>query len=156
MTSAKDALAALGIDPTEAIAIEMSRTKKPVRDNRVCICGHAVARHKVDEYSGLMECKPSRLHCPCTNVRPVLEVEDTRLFLRGTSGPKNEHALVRGMTALAMSGKEAKWIEPPKCDRCDTAQGPIVPVPISKSNKVAYEATPLNAMLCETCLEDIR
>ena len=156
MTSANDALAAMGIDPTEAIAIEQSKTKKVARDNRVCICGHAVARHKTDPYSGLMECNPSRMHCPCQTIRPVLEVEDTRLFLRGTSGPKNEHALVRGMTALAMSGKDAKWIEQPKCDRCDTGEGPIVPVPITKTNRVAYEATPLNAMLCNNCLEEIR
>lgn len=156
MTSAKDALAALGIDPEEAIAVDKEKTKKATRDDRICICGHAVSRHKVDPYSGIIECIPSRMRCPCQTPRPVLIAEDTRLFLRGTTGPKSEHALVRGMAALAMAEKECSWIDEPKCDKCGTAEGPIFPVALTKNLKVAYEMTPINQLLCNACLEEVR
>lgn len=156
MTSAKDALAALGIDPEEAIAVDQEKTKKSSRDDRICICGHAMSRHKADPYSGLVECIPSRMRCPCQNARPVLIAEDTRLFLRGTSGPKALHALIRGMAALAVADKECSWIETPKCDKCGTEEGPISPVPLTKNLKVASEATATNMLLCNTCLEEVR
>ena len=156
MTSAKDALSSIGIDLSEATKVDKKLTKKPSRDNRICVCGHAMARHKEDEYSGLTECKPSRMYCPCQTPRAVLEVEDIRVFLRQTWGPKAEHALVRGMVALAEADKEAKWIDDPLvCDKCQK-KGSVFPVPLTKNNKVAQEATAKNALLCDECIEELR
>lgn len=153
MTTAKDALAALGLSADEAIEVDEKLKEKTTRDSRICICGHAVNKHL--QTNGIVMCTPSRMVCPCKNVRPVIEVEDTRLFLRKTTGPGFEHALVRGMAALAQAGKEARWLEDPKCDRCSTTEGRIVPVPITTGKSVAYEATGRDALLCEKCMEEI-
>jgi hypothetical protein len=155
MTKATDALAALGISADEAIqADEMLKEKTKInRDPRICLCGHASNKHLVA--NGVVMCNPSRMVCPCKNLRPVIEVEDTRKFLRKTTGPGIEHALVRGIAALAKEGKEARWIDTPKCDRCSTTDGKIVPVPITAGKTVAYEPTNHNALLCEKCLGEI-
>jgi hypothetical protein len=156
MTSAKDALSSMGIDLSEAIEADKKLTKKPKRDNRICVCGHAVARHKTDEFSGITECKPSRMYCPCDTPRAVLEAEDIRVFLRQTWGPKAQHALIRGLVALAEADKEAKWIDDPLlCDKCQT-KASVYPVPLTSSNKIAEEATSRNALLCDNCIEELR
>jgi hypothetical protein len=154
MTSAKEALAALGITAEEAHeADEKLKDRKP-RDPRVCLCGHAINKHTTP--AGVITCQPSRMYCPCKNIRPVIEVEDTRLFLRKTTGPGVEHALVRGISALAQVGKEARWLDEIKCDRCNTTEGRIMPVPINGASKtVAYEATGLDALLCDKCMEEV-
>lgn len=154
MTSAKDALAAMGISVDEAHEADERLKDRPTRDPRICLCGHAINKHTTP--AGVITCQPSRMYCPCKNIRPVVEVEDTRLFLRKTTGPGVGHALVRGISALAQVGKEAKWIEPPCCDRCNTTEGRIVPVPINGASKtVAYEPTGLDALLCEKCMEEV-
>ena len=153
MTSAKDALAAMGIGLEEAIQADTRLKERQVRDPRICLCGHAINKH-INE-NGIVLCTPSRMVCPCKCVRPVIEVEDTRKFLRKTTGPGVEHALVRGIAALADIGKEAKWIEPLKCDRCQATEGRIVPCPITEGKQVAYKATGRDALLCEKCMEEI-
>ena len=156
MTTAKDALSSMGIDLSEAIEADRKLTKKPKRDNRICCCGHAVARHRTDEYSGITECKPSRMYCPCDTPRAVLEVEDTRVFLRQTWGPKTQHALIRGMVALAEADKEAKWINDPQlCDKCQSAET-VYPIPLTANNRIAEEASSKNALLCDSCIEELR
>ncbi|MGA1717683.1 MAG: hypothetical protein ACO38Q_02630 [Aquiluna sp.] len=155
MTSARDALESLGINVEEAIETDRRLMKKGPRDNRICVCGHAVARHKTDEFSGITECKPSRMYCPCDSPRAVLEAEDTRMFLRQTNGPKSEHALVRGMVALVVAEKEAKWLDDPLlCDKCQK-RGNISPVALTKNNKIAYEPSSKNALLCDSCIEEL-
>jgi hypothetical protein len=153
MSSAKDALEAMGISAEEAIAADENLKERKQRDSRICLCGHAVNRHLVS--SGSVLCTPSRMVCPCKNIRPVLEVDDIRMFLRKTTGPGVEHALVRGMAALAKDGKSARWIEEVACDRCHTTEGRITAVPITAGKTVAYEATGFNALLCESCMAEI-
>lgn len=154
MASAKDALAALGISVEEAREADERLKTKPTRDPRICLCGHAINKHNI--VRGEVQCVPSRYWCPCKNMRAVIEVEDTRMFLRKTTGPGVEHALVRGISALAEHGKEVTWIETPTCDRCKTTEGKITPVPINGySSNVAYEATGLDALLCAKCMEDV-
>jgi hypothetical protein len=154
MTSAKDALAAMGISAEEAIEADKSQKDRKPRDARVCLCGHGMNRHTLP--AGVVYCKPSQLDCDCKNMRAVIEVEDTRLFLRKTNGPGLEHALVRGMSALANVGKEAKWIVPIECDKCKTTEGRIMPAPINKaSSTVARESTGYNALLCQTCIGEL-
>jgi hypothetical protein len=154
MSTAKDALAAMGISVDEAHEADERLKDRPTRDPRFCLCGHAINKHTTA--AGVITCQPSRMFCPCKNIRAVVEVEDTRLFLRKTTGPGVEHALVRGISALAQVGKEAKWIEPPKCDRCSTTEGQIIPTPMNLHSKtVAYEATGVDALLCTTCREEL-
>lgn len=153
MTTAKDALAAMGIDFDEAVKADNKLKDRQIRDPRICLCGHAVNKHTVT--NGMVLCTPSRMVCPCKSVRAVIEVEDTRKFLRKTTGPGVEHALVRGIAALADNNKEAKWIDPIKCDRCATTEGRIIPCPITEGKQVAYKATGRDALLCTACMEEI-
>lgn len=156
MSTAEEALEALGIRANEAIdadrnsrAVARSRSK----DRRVCLCGHAVNRHLTT--NGIVMCTPSRMVCPCKNIRAVLEAEDTRVFLRKTTGPGVEHALVKGMAALVIAGKQANWIDQPTCDRCSSQDG-VSPVPVTSAKTVAYgEPTGYDALLCETCKEEL-
>lgn len=159
MTDARNALALLGIVAEEAVETDERLTRKPSRDKRICLCGHAVNKHSTD--AGLVMCTPSRYNCPCKNIRPVVEVEDTRLFLRKTSGPGAEHALTRGLAASFSADKGVEWIETPKCDKCGVEATPagdvrILPVAVTEYKTVSYEATGYDALLCETCLEDVR
>ena len=159
--TATEALAALGISSHAAIEVDQSEKQvRSLRDNRVCLCGHPVSRHKVDPYSGILTCKPSQLLCRCKSVRPVLTTNDTRLFLRRTTGAGLHHALVRGLAACAQVGKEVAWIEPPQCERCKTLTGNIAPVVITSYLKVVPEVdkdsdTGLHAMLCDTCIKEL-
>jgi len=150
MDSANDALAAMGIDPDEAIAVDESLRERPgSRDGRVCICGHGVGRHTVE--GGAVYCKPARMECLCKKVRPVVDAEDTRPFLRKTAGAGPMHALTRGLAALAALGKKAEWIVPLECDKCgDEARG-IVPVPVTQQGIISSEATGFDVLLCPNC-----
>jgi hypothetical protein len=154
MSDAKDALAAIGINWEEAVEADSKQTERKPRDQRVCLCGHGINRHT--DAAGTLLCKPSQIDCKCKKLRPVIEVEDTRLFLRKTNGAGQEHALIRGMSALAKAGKSAKWIEPAMCDRCGKTDGRILPVPLNKASlTIANEGTGIDALLCTDCMEKI-
>jgi hypothetical protein len=158
MENAEDMLASMGIDiELVEMAEAVARTRKP-RDQRICACGHAVNRHSMD--SGRVECKPSAYRCECRRIHPVLEVEDTRLFLRKTTGPGPEHALARGLLALSLSNKKAIWLDGVACEMCGTmdTQG-FQATPINQFNgaiTIAYDgATALNGLLCPICREKL-
>lgn len=155
MQKAEELLRQMGIDPEEAINVDKSLSQRKRRDPRVCICGHGANRHIHD--NGVWACVPSRLTCTCQGLRPVLEVEDTRKFLRKSSGPGTRHALIRGLTALVQEGKHGVWIEQLTCEKCGSQES-IVPVPFSFSNRVAYsenEMSGKHAFMCQDCLEDV-
>ena len=147
--SAQSALAALGIDLQEAVEMDESLKRRGPRDTRVCLCGHGMAKHKV--IAGRIICKPSAMYCKCTKPRAVLDVEDTRFFLRSTQGGGSMHALSRGLSALALAGKNATWIIEMKCDRCGAVDEVLTPVPVSMEGRVRTEDTGLHGLLCHTC-----
>jgi hypothetical protein len=156
MKTAEELLRQMGIDPEEAIEVDRSLTTKKRRDRRICICGHGASRHIHD--NGVSACVPSRLTCTCQMLRPVLEVDDTRKFLRKSSGPGTRHALIRGMTALIEDGKFANWIDELSCDKCEAKTLGIVPVPLSFGGRVAYSEDDMSGkhvFLCQDCLEEI-
>jgi hypothetical protein len=158
MTTAREALLAMGIDPDEAIATDERLRSKPRRDSRICICGHAISRHNIDEDSGRSTCSPSQMSCSCLHINPVLEADDTRMFLRKTTGPGKEHALIRGISALIAIDKSCTWIAGSQlCQKCGTAELPIVPVPVKdpEMSKVVYRQSQHNAMMCAKCLGEI-
>jgi hypothetical protein len=153
---ADELLKQMGIDPKEAIETDADLSKRKRRDPRICICGHGANRHIFD--NGVWACAPSRLVCACQGFRPVLEVEDTRPFLRKSSGPGVRHALIRGLSRLVEDGRTATWIEDPKCEKCGSENQGIVPVAFTFSGRVAYsegEMSGKHAFLCQGCLEEI-
>lgn len=154
MQSAKDALAAMGMDADKVMEIDSAlRTRPSKRDGRICLCGHGVSKHQV--FNGLVMCKPSKMDCPCKKVRAVLDVEDTRPFLRRTQGAGPEHALARGLAALAMNDKEAHWIIDLECDMCHEHSDRLIPVPVTQTGHAVHEATGYDALLCPNCREAV-
>lgn len=154
MTTAKDALEAMGMNVDEVMEIDsVLRTRPSARDGRICLCGHGVSKHQV--FSGRVVCKPSKMDCPCKKVRAVIDAEDARPFLRRTQGGGPMHALSRGLAALAASGKDAQWIVDLECDLCHEHSDNLVPVPVTANGFATDEATGYDALLCPTCRERV-
>lgn len=151
LVSDKNALEMLGISLDEAREIDGKLTKKAKvkRDRRICLCGHGVSKHTT--YNGILTCKPSAMMCPCKKVNPVLEADDTRVFMRKTEGAAAMHALSRGMYACLESGKEVRWIVDLHCDRCGSTDKRVVPVPVTQNGFAADYATGFDALLCDDC-----
>ena len=152
------AMAVLGVSLEEIEEATEIRREKGPRDQRICVCGHAIHKHTIVEGRGQVVCKPSAMHCPCKNARPVLKTNDTRCFLRKTEGPGAEHALSRGMAEALKRGKSFEWIVPIVCDRCQQPADRIIPTPIGQGTTGVYkknEASALNALLCRECFTAI-
>ena len=150
---AKDALAAMGLNLDDVLEVDSTlRTRPQKRDGRICICGHGLTKH-TDYGGGRVSCKPSKMFCPCKQVRAVIDAEDTRPFLRRTQGGGSEHALTRGLAALAASGKEAHWLVDLVCDNCGEFSESIVPVPVTADGRVSgmNDATGYDRLLCPSC-----
>lgn len=156
MSSAKDALAAMGLDLDTVLEKDNElRTRPQKRDGRICLCGHGVTKHLVDETNGIVLCKPSKMTCPCKKLRPVIDADDARPFLRRTQGAGPMHALSRGLAALAQNGKDAQWIIELVCDRCGEFNESLIPTPVTKQGVAVVEATGYDALLCPTCREEV-
>lgn len=153
MQTAKDALSAMGLNLDDVLEMDSAlRTRPSVRDGRICICGHGVSKHTVYP-NGKVLCKPSKMQCPCKNVRAVIDAEDTRPFLRRTVGAGSMHAFTRGLAVLAASGKEAHWIIDLVCDDCGEFDNNIQPVPVTADGRVSSstDATGYDKFLCPSC-----
>jgi len=137
----------LDLDVKEAI--QESHQSNTERNKQICVCGHPIARHKLDDRKNL-HCQPNALYCPCKEKRAVLTAQDTRLFLRRTTGGALLHALTRGLASCAERGIEVEWIIPMVCDKCHT-QTKLVPVPVTEYDTVANEDTGKNALFCNNC-----
>lgn len=148
----KNALQAIGMNLDEVVEIDAGlRTRPATRDGRICACGHSMTKHT--EVGGIVLCKPSKMDCPCKKSRPVLDVEDTRPFLRKTQGPGPMHALSRGLAALLSLGKSADWIIDLVCDKCGKSAGLLSPVSVTKDGRTSETATGYDALLCSKCRE---
>lgn len=151
-----DALAMMGLTVEEVQEADrkiIQKTKAGGRDRRICVCGHAVSKHTT--YAGILDCKPSALRCPCKKIRPVLEVDDTRVFLRKTEGGGAMHALSRGIYSSIQAGKNVRWTIDLMCDRCGSTANNVVPVPVSQSGSSQDEATGFDALLCPSCRTEV-
>lgn len=106
-------------------------------DRRICICGHAMSRHHFNDYTGGHYCKPGQLSCPCATPRPVIEVPNTRYFMRKSHGSGAKHALPRGIVAsMEALGEEEftskrVWLIEQKCDVCKQ-ETKLYPVRVSQ------------------------
>lgn len=128
---------------------EEMKTIRVERDARICICGHAVSRHGGVDI-GATYCSPSKMQCPCRNIKAVVEAQDSRDFLNKTIGSGPMHALGRGIQSSMERSHWVKWIIDPVCEMCGK-DSQISPVPISQQGVVLYEASGWNALLCRNC-----
>lgn len=100
--------------------------ERPAREQRICVCGHPVTRHEETGEGTL--CLPTRMTCHCKELRPVIDVSDTRAFLRKTKSLA-EHALTRGIKALVDKGKTWRWLDgEPHCYVCGAHEVPVWPI----------------------------
>jgi hypothetical protein len=91
------------------------------------------------------------LLCPCKAVKPVIEADDIRSFMRRTEGAGAMHALTRGIASTVSSGKEVTWLIELKCDKCGKAAANVVPAPVTQSGRLADGATGFDALICHEC-----
>jgi hypothetical protein len=131
---ALDALAAMGLDPQEIDTHDKSVVNRLGVDRRICICGHAMDRHKVKSTIGTdnvipilknndttvpFSCTPNAQSCSCRRLIPVLEVSNTKYFLKKTTGSGELHALTRGIRALSkIKDHTMNWLVEPTCLLC--------------------------------------
>ena len=127
-------------------------------DRRICICGHAISRHHFNNYEGSHYCKPGQLSCPCFNPRPVIEVPNTRYFMRKSHGSGAKHALPRGIVAsIEALGEEftekRKWLVDEVCDICKKP-AKFFPVRVTPSGEPLGDHDDdqgVTAFLCQEC-----
>ena len=154
----------MGVDPTEVVD---DRQEQSVTDKRICICGHGASKHKDlddnkyknDFGSGVWMCKPNAMDCLCKVPYPVMEVSNTRYFLRRTTGAGKLHALLKGMSALAAKGGTAKWLIELTCAKCKVTgeDKGITPVPLNKLGRQTFDGLSEgnDTFLCIECRKDI-
>ena len=133
--------------------IRTSAESAKSRDGRICACGHPISRHT--EFAGLVSCKPARLECKCKKVRAVLDVPNTRYFMRKTIGNGKSHALLLGLRSAQVaepdSMENVEWLIPDICDKCGAEGKGAEPVNVTKSGIVIDEPEGYDAFLCGTC-----
>jgi len=124
------------------------------KETRICICGHHASRHTEFD-DGMVDCKVVKYECSCTKFRPVLKSSLVKPFIRTTSGPGTEHALLKGLAGAVKLGAEIEWLVEPKCDKCE-AEGRVLPAALNPSSlKVSQIGTRVNQMLCRECIVEL-
>jgi hypothetical protein len=125
------------------------------RDQRICMCGHPMSRHK--EARGERRCAPSRMICGCRDATAAIEVSDTRKFLRKTTGIGRAHALVKGIVGLVEANGKFEWLVPVVCTRCGGEDA--VPVGLvmgaDGSVQVATAVPRATRLLCMKCVGEL-
>ncbi len=133
--------------------IRTSAESAKARDGRICACGHPVNRHNT--YAGLVSCKPARLECPCKKVRPVVDVPNTRFFMRKTIGNGRSHALLLGLRAAQVaepdSMENVEWLISDVCDKCGSEGKGAEPTNVTQSGMVVDEPHGYDVFLCHDC-----
>jgi hypothetical protein len=146
-------------------AVETSNLYRKVLhdDKQICSCGHGISRHKFDKYQNRYICQPSAYICPCMVMKPVIEVSNTRYFMRKSQGSGVKHALSMGYAA----SKEAigdvftdgvTWLIEPKCEICG-AETKYYPSRVTASGKILLDVDPdegITAFLCAECRNPVK
>ena len=139
----------------EAVEQDNERTRGSSRDQRICICGHPVTRHK--SVAGRVRCMPSRMRCLCEELVAVVEVSDTRVFLRRTTGVGPRHALAKGLAMTYEREGRIEWLVDVVCSRCG-ATNPL-PAGLRKFKgeaRVVDEMPQASRLLCASCIRGMR
>ena len=138
----------------EAISALDKFDKGREKDSRICICGHHSNRHTEIE-GGLIDCKVVKYECSCTVFRPVLKSSNVKPFIRTTTGPGVEHALLKGVAGAVKLGAEIEWLAEPKCDKCQQTSK-VLPVALVPSTlRISNIGTRVNQLLCRECLVEL-
>jgi hypothetical protein len=132
-------------------ANEEARASYWERDGRVCACGHAFNRHSIATAGTV--CVPTKMQCPCKSFKPVIEVQDTRDFLRKTTGPGPLHALGRGIATALVKGHWVKWLIAMECEKCH-AETQLIPVAINGVGQDGRKAH-FDVLLCKSCMDQM-
>lgn len=135
-------------EDVDRVADEAKETK--AKSKLICICGHADGFHSFMETLGRDTCGANKSNCECMKKRLVLSCQDTRLFLRKTTGPGAHHALAQGIRAAEKAGHVLEWIGEPTCDPCGSKVD-LSPCPVSERGVILYEDKGINALLCAEC-----
>lgn len=127
-------------------------------DRRICICGHAMSRHHFNDFTGGHYCKPGQLACACINPRAVIEVPNTRYFMRKSHGSGPKHALALGVVAsIEALGEEftkaRKWLTEEVCDICkkESKYYPVRVTPTGEAIEDSDEDQGVTAFMCLDC-----
>lgn len=147
------ALDALGIEQADIQAFLAEHDRKPV-GREVCLCGHALNKH-TEMVPGVISCVTARIWCPCQIPQPVVEVQDTRFFMRTTYGHGPKHALSTGLYALKLRGKWSRLINELTCSRCGAQATNLAPAAVDPSGRVSMRPTARNVLLCPICISDL-
>ncbi len=165
------ALAAMGLTPEEIDNKDASKANQRGHDKRICMCGHAMDRHKVTKTLGTdnvtsilrsndvtqpFTCTPNRRTCSCKTLYPVLEVSNTKYFLKKTTGSGELHALTRGIRSLSkVKDNTITWLVQPACLLCGAIDGAdkIVPAVFNKDRTVRQIEGSIgyDDFLCQKC-----
>lgn len=138
----------------EAISALEKYDKGLEKDLRICICGHHANRHTEFD-NGLVDCKVVKYECSCTSFRAVLKSSLVKPFIRTTTGPGVEHALLKGLAGAVKLGAEIEWVAEPKCDKCETV-GKVLPVALNPMTlRVSQIGTRVNQLVCRECLVEL-
>jgi hypothetical protein len=105
----------------------------------------------------------------CKENRPVIRVDNARIFLRKTLGPAALHALSQGMAdALTPKTKKNKdgeevfvpaqnieWLIDLKCDACGEDTPKLIPVCINENGSIMEWSTAKTLLICRKCRENV-
>lgn len=131
-------------------AAEEETKKKQVKSKSICICGHADGFHDFSTSQGQDYCTANKSNCKCKKKQLVLTAQDTRMFLRKTTGPGPLHALAQGIRDAERAGNSIEWIGVPTCEPCGSTVD-LSPCPVSERGIILYEDKGYNALLCVNC-----
>lgn len=134
--------------------MELRQNKGALRDGRICVCGHPMSRHT--EWEGRVSCTPTRMACPCHDSVAVIDVDDTRPFLRKTKGTGPMHALMQGLSGLIEKDRPWRWVDGfPLCMKCGVEGVSVLPFAINRFGRASWEPEKRNVLLCETCATEV-
>ena len=155
MTS--DFFSNFAVSPEEAEAALVATDRSyQARDGRICSCGHPVSKHSTISSTGETSCKPGLLLCKCEYLYPVIEVPNTRYFMRKSLGNGADHALMLGIAAANKANPfpevEMVFLIEGRCQFCQK-EAKVAPAHSTKSKIIMHEPTTHNVMLCEDCIK---
>lgn len=149
----------LGFNPDAAVkALETTDRSYRERNGLICSCGHPVAKHITNKNTGAVLCKPGLLHCKCEYIHAVIEVPNTRFFMRKSLGNGPYHALSLGLVAAIKGAskeqaEQIKWVIPEMCEFCKAEGVPTSPTHVDKAKRVWEEPQTHNVLICEDCVK---
>lgn len=159
-----EVMRSLGLDPQLVDIKDDRRTADGTTvDRRICICGHALGRHRDGLRRQIFKggdksnwiCQPNARSCNCKNCVPVLKVSNPKYFLRITDGASDTHALIRGLRSLTLAGGTFEWLVELVCVFCK-ATGPehkVLPTPLTRDGRIKKTegSDGYDVFVCENC-----